>query len=126
MPPKGSKKHQADPVQQQTLVLDNGAYSIKAGLVAAASPYPPTYDDCRVIPNSIARSSRERRVYVASELQKCRDFGELTFRRPVEKGFIVHWEVEEAIWEHEFFNSDAETRVRTPCASEHPDLLKEK
>jgi actin-related protein 6 len=112
MPPKGSKKAPSDPIPQQTLVLDNGAYSIKAGLISTSAEEPPTYDNCRVIPNCVARSSRDRRVYIASELEKCNDFGEMAFRRPVEKGFIAHWEAEEAIWEHEFFNSRAGLRVR--------------
>ena len=55
-----------------------------------------------VIPNCIARSTRDKCTYVGAELNSCKDFGELAFRRPVEKGFIVNWEAEKAIWEHEF------------------------
>lgn len=100
MAPKGSRKSAAPP-PNKTLVLDNGAYSIKAGLVSSNSTVL-TYDDCKVIPNCIARSTRDKCTYVASELDDCKDFGELAFRRPVEKGFIVNWEAEKAIWEHEF------------------------
>ncbi|KAF2115664.1 actin family [Lophiotrema nucula] len=101
MPPKGSKKgHPAAP--KQTLVLDNGAYTLKAGLVPGGASAPPTYADCTVIPNCIARSTRDKRTYIASQLSSCKDFGELAFRRPVERGFIVNWEAEKAIWEHEF------------------------
>jgi actin-related protein 6 len=110
MPPKGSKKP-GSTVPMQTLVLDNGAYTLKAGLVAAAAT--PTYDDCRVIPNCIARSTRDKRTYIASELDDCKDFGELAFRRPVEKGFIVNWEAEKAIWEHEFMGAGEGLRVGT-------------
>ncbi|KAG9191887.1 hypothetical protein G6011_10621 [Alternaria panax] len=99
MPPRGASKSAAAP-PAKTLVVDNGAYSIKAGLVAPASE--PTYDDCRVIANCIARSTRDKRTYVGAQLDSCKDFGELAFRRPVEKGFIVNWEAEKAIWEHEF------------------------
>ena len=109
MPPKGSKKASAV-APRSTLVLDNGAYTLKAGIVAPGAS--PTYDDCRVLPNCIARSVRDKRTYVASELDHCKDFGEVAFRRPVEKGFIVNWEAEKAIWEHEFLGDTAGEGLR--------------
>jgi actin-related protein len=117
MPPKGSKKS-AVAAPQRTLVLDNGAYTIKAGIVPSASENL-SYDDCRVIPNCIARSTRDKCSYVGSELDACKDFGELAFRRPVEKGFIVNWEAEKAIWEHEFMGAavgdDLRVGTQTAC-----------
>jgi actin-related protein 6 len=110
MPPKGLKKA-VPTVPTNTLVLDNGAYTIKVGLVPADAT--PTYDDCRVIPNCIARSTRDKRTYMGAELDDCKDFGELAFRRPVEKGFIVNWEAEKAIWEHEFTGIGEGLRVGT-------------
>lgn len=110
MPPKGSRKAAAA-APSQTLVLDNGAYTIKAGLVATGGA-DPSYDDCSVIPNCIARSTRDKRTYTASELAQCKDFGELAFRRPVEKGFIVNWEAEKEIWEHEFIEARAGEGLR--------------
>jgi actin-related protein 6 len=86
-----------------TLVLDNGAYTLKAGFVAEAAEEP------RTIPNVIARD-RTKKIYVGSELAKCRDFGEIHFRRPVEKGFIVNWEAQKEIWDHEFFDDNAPQR----------------
>ncbi|KAJ4361507.1 Actin- protein 6 [Ascochyta clinopodiicola] len=103
MPPKGSRK--SAPAINKTLVLDNGAYTLKAGLVPTNSTSPPSYDDCSVIANCIARSTRDKCTYTASELDECKDFGELAFRWPVEKGFIVNWEAEKAIWEHEFMGA---------------------
>ncbi|KAM0351785.1 hypothetical protein ACHAPU_002297 [Fusarium lateritium] len=91
-PPKGPST---------TLVLDNGAATIKAGLVRDGK-----FDEPRIIPNVIARD-RARKVYVASELEKCRDFGEIQFRRPVEKGFIVNWEAQKEIWDRELFENKA-------------------
>jgi actin-related protein 6 len=84
-----------------TLVLDNGAATIKAGLVRDGK-----IDEPRIIPNVIARD-RARKVYVASELEKCRDFGEIQFRRPMEKGFIVNWEAQKEIWDRELFENKA-------------------
>ncbi|KAI6776032.1 hypothetical protein HG530_002790 [Fusarium avenaceum] len=84
-----------------TLVLDNGAATIKAGLVRDGK-----IDEPRIIPNVIARD-RARKVYVASELEKCRDFGEIQFRRPMEKGSIVNWEAQKEIWDRELFENKA-------------------
>ncbi|KAG7149845.1 Actin-related protein 6 like [Verticillium longisporum] len=89
------------PPLAKTLVLDNGGYTIKAGFVTDESVGQP-----RVIPNCIARD-RSRKLYVASELDQCRDFGEVQFRRPVEKGFIVNWEAQREIWDREFFDDKA-------------------
>ncbi|KAF2084819.1 actin-related protein-like protein 6 [Saccharata proteae CBS 121410] len=81
----------------RTLIIDNGGYTIKAGFATET----PSLDDCRVIPNCIARSN-DKKIYVGSELERCKDFGEMAFRRPVEKGYVVNWESEKAIWDHEF------------------------
>lgn len=78
-----------------TLIFDNGAHTIKAGF-STPSPNP---QDCHLIPNCVARSQRDKLTYLAAELDACGDFGELQIRRPVEKGYIVNWESQKAIWE---------------------------
>lgn len=97
-PPKPS-----DTLASQTLILDNGAHTIKAGFAPTTSSdhaEPDVDKDCDIIANCIARSQRDKRTYVGPELlDECWDFGELAFRRPVEKGFVVNWEGEKAIWE---------------------------
>lgn len=109
------------PKPTNTFVLDNGASTLKAGFVLDG-----VIDVPEVIPNCIARD-RTRKIYVASELDKCTDFGEIQFRRPVEKGFIVNWEVQSEIWDYEFFGSKApfpcdpsETRL---VLAEPPNVL---
>lgn len=62
---------------------------------------------------------RERHVYVGSQLEKCRDFGDIVFRRPVEKGYLVNWEAEKEIWDHEFF----EDKARLHCDPKETGLL---
>jgi actin-related protein 6 len=95
-----------------TLICDNGAHTIKAGFVPAGEVEPDLEKDCHVIANCIARSQRDRRTYVGPELlEECWDFGELAFRRPVEKGFVVNWEGEKAIWERSFIDSRSKTKV---------------
>ncbi len=113
MPP-GRKRQTAAPPPSKTLVLDNGAYTIKAGFVTTNCTGDP---EATVIPNCIARD-RERKVYVASDLERCKDFGEIVLRRPVEKGYIVNWEAQREIWNNEFLDDKsplacdpAETRL---------------
>lgn len=64
----------------QTLVIDNGAYTIKAGF---ATPQAGL-EACLTVPNCIARG-RDKKVFVGSELDSCKDFGGMAFRRPVER-----------------------------------------
>lgn len=63
------------------LVLDNGAYTIKAG-------FAHVDEEPRIYPNSIARSRVEKRVYVADEIDQCRDLSGIVYRRPFER---VRW-----------------------------------
>ena len=101
----------SDQLSPRTLVLDNGAHTIKAGF-STPETGPNTEKHCHVIANCIARSQRDRRTYVGSELlDECWDFGELAFRRPVEKGFVVNWEGEKAIWERSLFDGKSPLKV---------------
>lgn len=93
-------------IKDTTLIIDNGAFTIKTGF-ATAEPDP---QDCHVIPNCVARD-RERKVWIGAELANCKDFGELAIRRPVEKGYVVNWESERAIWNQTFFGQKAALKV---------------
>src|ERR1700761_7671808 len=104
--PRQSKPTGNAGIKNTTLVIDNGAHTIKAGFATAA----PNAQDCRIIPNCIARD-REKKVWIGSQLEQCKDFGEMAFRRPVEKGYIVNWESEKAIWGHSFFSQNPEIQV---------------
>ncbi|KUJ20841.1 Actin/actin-like protein [Mollisia scopiformis] len=86
----------------KTLVLDNGAYTIKAGFSGPGIKTPTP----SIIPNCLARD-RDKKVYIGSSLSACKDFSEIVFRRPVEKGYLVNWEAQKEIWEHEFFDAKA-------------------
>jgi actin-related protein 6 len=100
-PPHRRTKSSGPVPPSRTLVIDNGAYTIKAGFSS-----PSATSTASVIPNCMARD-REKHVYVGSQLEKCKDFGDIVFRRPVEKGYIVNWEAEKEIWDHEFFEDKA-------------------
>ena len=92
---------------EPTLVIDNGAFTMKAGF---ATTSPDLDKDCHVIQNCIARG-RDKRVWVGAQLDNCKDFGEMAFRRPVEKGHLVNWEVEKEIWDNTFFDKGAKLKV---------------
>lgn len=94
------KRPSPDTLQPNTLILDSGAHTIKAGFSAPTDIPADPEKDCYIIANCLARSVRDKRTYVGSELlDECWDFGELAFRRPVEKGYVVNWEGEKAVWE---------------------------
>lgn len=89
----------------RTLVVDVGAYTLKAGF--ASSSNPSLQKDCHIIPNCLAKSNRDNKTYIGSQLESCIDFGEMQFKRPVQKGYIVNWPAEAAIWDNEFLNPKA-------------------
>lgn len=101
-PTQRRTKSSGPPPPAKTLVLDNGANTIKAGFSGPeiSTPTPS------IIPNCLARD-RDKKVYIGSSLSACKDFSEIAFRRPVEKGYLVNWEAEKEIWEHEFFDEKA-------------------
>lgn len=83
--------HETTRMNAPFFVLDNGADTIKAGFGG----------DCKTIPNCIARG-RDRRTFIGSNLEKCRDFAGISFRRPHERGYMVSWEAEKVIWDELF------------------------
>lgn len=78
----------------RTVVLDNGAHSIKAADPTRASTECVVQSrkrielirksESRIFANSVTRSKQDKRNYVADEIDECRDFGNLIFRRPFE------------------------------------------
>ncbi len=103
-PSNRNNRSSGSPPPAKTLVIDNGAYTLKVGF-SSPSALPPSAPS--IIPNCLARDN-SKKVYIGSDLLKCKDFSEIVFRRPVEKGYIVNWEAEKEIWEHEFFDKKKE------------------
>ncbi|KAL3086471.1 hypothetical protein niasHS_008340 [Heterodera schachtii] len=80
---------------QPTLIMDNGAYSIKAGYA--------TDQSARVFPNTVFKSKGERkRIFVADELDQCTDRSALFFVLPFERGYLVNWDTQLQIWNRVF------------------------
>ena len=100
---------QPERVASNTLVVDNGGHTIKAGFASGDSP--DASKDCHIIPNCIAKSKEGgtggNKIYIADELEQCKNTGEISFRRPVEKGFIVNWDAQMDIWKQAFFRDGA-------------------
>ncbi|KAK5082093.1 Actin- protein 6 [Lithohypha guttulata] len=104
-------------VPQNTFVLDNGAYTIKAGF----APNELLSDNeslksCETIPNCLVRS-KERKTYVAAQSNELSQWSEAVFRRPIENGQLVNWEAEKEIWDHAFFDQSTAHRntfISTP------------
>ena len=99
------------PLPSRTLVIDNGAYTLKAGYSPDAYGYDrDTLKGCHSIPNALART-RDKRTYIATQLDsQISDWADAIFRRPVERGQLVNWEAEKAIWDYTLF--DQKTAVK--------------
>ncbi|KAI9058563.1 actin-like protein Arp6 [Trametes sanguinea] len=78
------------------VILDNGASTIKVGVLGVHEDHP------LIIPNAVVRSKGDNATYIGHELAKCRDFTSLRFRHPFEKGFLVDWDAQKAIWDGVF------------------------
>ncbi|KAJ7093825.1 actin-related protein Arp6 [Mycena belliarum] len=76
------------------IVFDNGGSTIKAGIVAESST-----DEARIITNAVVRSKGDKMTYVGHELDGCKDYSALNYRLPLEKGYIVDWDAQKAIWD---------------------------
>ncbi|KAK6341710.1 Actin- protein 6 [Orbilia brochopaga] len=114
------KASSSQPRLSNVLVLDNGAYTIKAGYATRNTDL----SDSTTIPNCIARS-RDRRLYIGKQLESCKDFGSIVFRQPVEKGYIVNWESEKEIWDRILFDEESplkcDTKSTTLILTEAPN-----
>ncbi|KAL4915185.1 actin family [Aspergillus aurantiobrunneus] len=98
---------QAESLPDKTFIIDNGAYTMKAGY-APESSLPDNEETallaCTAVPNAITKT-RGNRIYVGAQIgTNVTDCNEILFRRPVEKGYTVNWEAQKEIWESSFFD----------------------
>lgn len=69
----------------------------------------------RLFPNAVVRSRTDRRVYVADEVEQCRDLSGIAYRRPFERvsfcmlpaiadaqGMLTTWDAEKPVWDRIF------------------------
>lgn len=75
-------------------VLDNGAYTAKAG---------HTSQEPKIIPNCIMKAKSERRrPFIGSQIDDCRDASGLYYILPFQKGFLINWDTQKTIWDYIF------------------------
>ncbi|CAB4415874.1 unnamed protein product [Rhizophagus irregularis] len=80
---------------RKVLVLDNGAYTMKAGYADETQ--------ARIIPNCIVtRGKGDKRSYIGDQLSTCTDFTGLYYKLPFEKGFLINWQNEKEVWDRIF------------------------
>ena len=93
-----------------TVVLDNGASHIKAGFAGR--------DDPQIhMANCVGRPKREtfRRLVgdEAENIDLVGDFSQLIYSRPIEKGYVVNWQLQTEVWDRifsdKFLNVDPST-----------------
>ncbi|KAL6303887.1 actin-like protein Arp6 [Sparassis latifolia] len=81
------------------VIVENGAGTIKAGVLGDHGGQP------RIIPNAIISSKGNKTAYFGHEFEKCQDYSSLHFHLPFEKGFLVDWDAQKAVWDG-MFSSD--------------------
>ncbi|KAJ5890714.1 Actin-like protein arp6 [Penicillium subrubescens] len=108
---KNSPDVPARHIPNKTFVIDNGAYTMKAGYACDPSSSPEeALSNCISIPNAIVKT-RDNRIWTGTQIAShVTDWNEAVFRRPVEKGYIVNWEAEREIWDQTFFEEKATAR----------------
>jgi len=78
-----------------TLVLDNGGYSLKVGYSSQSSP--------RLVPNCIMKAkSEKRRAFIGDQIDDCRDLSSLFYLLPFQKGYLVNWDHQKTVWDYIF------------------------
>lgn len=88
------------PVDHRIIVLDNGGGSSKVGFAGETTP--------RIVPNVIAKTkgttgNPKGHVYVGDQIDnECESYSSLTYKRPMEKGYVVDCETQIAIWNRIF------------------------
>lgn len=93
-----------------TLVLDNGACYIKVGLASSTQP--------RVMRNAVMKARHERRhSFVGSQIERCSNLSSLFYLLPFERGYLVNWDVQKAVWDLVFGGEGAQHRLllTEPC-----------
>lgn len=73
------------------IVLDSGGCTCKLGL-AHTDPTPKCF------PNCTAKIKGEKHILVGESILKSRDISSLTLRRPVDRGYVVNWDLQRDIW----------------------------
>ena len=84
-----------------TLVVDNGAGMLKAGLLATdLDCKQPSLSAAPVrLPNCTAKSRAEKKFFVADGLDTAVELSALYIRRPHDRGYVVNWDLQGNVWQ---------------------------
>ena len=81
--------------QLTRVVIDNGGGTCKVGFAGQAAPV-------KLMPNGLAKSRTEHKVFVGDMLDKCQDFSALQYRLSLERGGLVNWDTQAEVWARAF------------------------
>lgn len=74
------------------MIMDTGASHIKAGW--SSDPEPKS-----IVPNCITKvKSERRRPFISDQLDDCKDYSGMFYILPMQKGYIVTWDLQKQIW----------------------------
>lgn len=78
-----------------TFIMETGGSSIKAGFSSQPAP--------SVVPNCIMKAkSEKRRAFIGDQIDDCRDLSSLFYMLPFQKGYLVNWDHQKAVWDYMF------------------------
>lgn len=78
-----------------TIVIDNGGHTCKVGFAGQDNPV-------RTMPNGLAKSKSEHKVFIADQFDACQDFSALQYRLSLERGCLVNWDTQAEVWARAF------------------------
>eukprot|EP00850_Spirogloea_muscicola_P007021 SM000034S12775 [mRNA] locus=s34:750776:753593:+ [translate_table: standard] len=76
------------------VVVDSGGGTCRVGRAGDETPLS--------LPSLVARPRSARRALVGDELDACGDVSGLAIRRPCDRGYVVSWDVQRAVWGRAF------------------------
>ncbi|KAH3684089.1 hypothetical protein WICPIJ_004938 [Wickerhamomyces pijperi] len=89
-----------------TIIIDNGSYEIKIGHASNG------VESVKTLQNSIIRT-KDKRLLISNQLSTINDISGVQFKRPIERGQLVSWEVEKMIWDYAFESTDVGLNIDT-------------
>lgn len=96
----------------QKVFLDNGGSHIKGAKLPSTKPYIAPNALARTAKNAVpppssklGRSRRPPQHVAGIEITYCPDMSGMTFRRPLDRGFVTSWDTQQNIWAS-VFSSD--------------------
>lgn len=89
-----------------TIIIDNGSHEIKIGHSSS------DVGSIKTLQNSIIRT-KDKRLLISNQLSTINDISGVQFKRPIERGQLVSWEVEKMIWDYAFESTDAGLNIDT-------------